>query len=180
RELFPSGQRRRTVPDGRLSHALDRERSQIMLQQRLVQHPHILIKTTQLHAKSTVSRWDFQILPQHNQPRQRINNSQYRKRHRRLVPSNSQHERTFPRDPGQPCQLPDHIVSLPIPESLLALHRHPPRPNCRGRHRIREETQDEVSWTGGKVNLPKLSLRRLGETAFLITFLLIWLPRTIP
>jgi len=31
-----------------------------------------------------------------------------------------------------------------------------------------------------KSELPKLSLRRLGETAFLITFLLIWLPRTIP
>jgi len=28
--------------------------------------------------------------------------------------------------------------------------------------------------------LPKLSLQRLGETAFLITFLLIWLPRAIP
>ena len=31
-----------------------------------------------------------------------------------------------------------------------------------------------------KSELPKLSLRILGETAFLITFLLIWLPRTIP
>src|SRR5438132_3373705 len=31
-----------------------------------------------------------------------------------------------------------------------------------------------------KSEMPKLSLRRLGETAFLITFLLIWLPRTIP
>src|SRR5205807_6842512 len=63
----------------------------------------------------------------------------------------------FPRDPGQPCHLPDHIVSLPIPESLLALHRHPPRPNCRGRHRIREKTQDEVSWAGGKVNAETLA-----------------------
>src|SRR5207245_8158060 len=33
------------------------------------------------------------------------------------------------------------------------------------------------SW---KSELRKLSLRRLGETAFLITFLLIWLPRAIP
>src|SRR5438128_12295754 len=33
------------------------------------------------------------------------------------------------------------------------------------------------SW---KSELQKLSLRRLGETAFLITFLLIWLPRAIP
>src|SRR3989449_8710536 len=31
-----------------------------------------------------------------------------------------------------------------------------------------------------KSELRKLSLRRLGETAFLITFLLIWLPRAIP
>src|SRR2546426_7541085 len=31
-----------------------------------------------------------------------------------------------------------------------------------------------------KSELGKLSLRRLGETAFLITFLLIWLPRAIP
>src|SRR5438309_10897735 len=31
-----------------------------------------------------------------------------------------------------------------------------------------------------KSELPKLSLRRLGETAFLIMFLLIWLPRAIP
>ncbi len=31
-----------------------------------------------------------------------------------------------------------------------------------------------------KSELQKLSLRRLGETAFLITFLLIWLPRAIP
>src|SRR5712692_5171266 len=31
-----------------------------------------------------------------------------------------------------------------------------------------------------KSEMRKLSLRRLGETAFLITFLLIWLPRAIP
>src|SRR5260370_20786963 len=31
-----------------------------------------------------------------------------------------------------------------------------------------------------KSELQKLSLRRLGETAFLITFVLIWLPRAIP
>ncbi len=31
-----------------------------------------------------------------------------------------------------------------------------------------------------KSELRKLSLRRLGETAFLIAFLLIWLPRAIP
>src|SRR5260370_8118978 len=31
-----------------------------------------------------------------------------------------------------------------------------------------------------KSELRKLSLRRLGETAFLVAFLLIWLPRAIP
>ncbi len=35
-----------------------------------------------------------------------------------------------------------------------------------------------MDWWKGE--LRKLSLRRLGETAFLITFLLIWLPRAIP
>src|SRR2546425_79572 len=44
---------------------------------------------------------------------------------------------------------------------------------------MRENTGPSImDWW--KSELRKLSLRRLGETAFLVTFLLIWLPRAIP